>query len=407
LLLLLLFSAVFAGPSSAKIKPLDLTIAVPIVAMIVVAFLAVTNMLATSISDPKLEAWVKTEIREFVAALILIVLIMGFFISSNGISVALTGTTDYVNQSQSILDRWEGTFDDAYAGTIMAASRIRTAATFAPYINAPLWFVSISYSTNPLAGIAILLTTLTMATQGMTNAIFLTEAIRMLIIYMKIVGPKILLPLAFIFRMIPFSRKIGNTLIALAIAGMVFLPFSVILTENLNGTIPPTIRPNPHLSMTDMMKLVPEPLSAVTTVVEPFCQSMFQRTMLGMTDPGFSAVVCIPLLFSVYTIALYYPCFEFVWNVVYPLVTEILQLVMGITLIIWEATISALDANSSTNFANRVFDVLHPFLTNINNLVLLTYLDHILIMTVTVVGARSLSSALGGEWYMAGIQRLI
>jgi hypothetical protein len=43
----------------------------------------------------------------------------------------------------------------------------------------------------------------------------------------------------------------------------------------------------------------------------------------------------------------------------------------------------------------------------VSNLVLVGYLDFILIGLVTVSGAKSISAALGGEWYMAGIQRLI
>src|SRR5271157_2895424 len=90
LLLLLLLPIASASPA-VNIQPIDLTFAVPIIALIVVIFLAAINMLATSISDPKLEAWAKTEIREFIVALILIGLIMGLFIGTNAI------TPNYVN----------------------------------------------------------------------------------------------------------------------------------------------------------------------------------------------------------------------------------------------------------------------------------------------------------------------
>jgi hypothetical protein len=38
---------------------------------------------------------------------------------------------------------------------------------------------------------------------------------------------------------------------------------------------------------------------------------------------------------------------------------------------------------------------------------MLIYLDVVFIGLITISGARSHSAALGGEWYMAGIQRLI
>jgi hypothetical protein len=402
-LLLLLSQLSFAA---LKVAPLDLTFAVPVVGVIVIALLGATTMLASSISDPKLQAWVKTEIREFFAGAILIVIVMALFVSSSGVSIALTGTADYASASQAVLDKWLNKFDDAYAGSILAAARIRTAATFAPYMNAPTYFVSISYSTNPLSGIATVLVSLTMATQGLTNAIFLTEALRMLIIYMKIIGPKILLPLSFILRLVPFTRKTGNTMIALSLAGMVLLPYGVIAAEDLNSTLPPKVMPNAHLSSSALQELTPEPISLITWIVEPFCQSAFIRTMLGLTDPLFGAIVCLPLLFTPWTAAAFVPCQEFVANVVYPVITDIFQLVMAALLLTWEAYISAQNLIGE-GWAGRVFDAIHPFLVGINNLVLLTYLDHILILTITVAGARSISTALGGEWYMAGIQRLI
>jgi hypothetical protein len=50
---------------------------------------------------------------------------------------------------------------------------------------------------------------------------------------------------------------------------------------------------------------------------------------------------------------------------------------------------------------------LQPFLRDVSNLVMVIYLDIVFIIMVTIAGARSLSTVLGGEWYMAGIQRLI
>jgi hypothetical protein len=78
---------------------------------------------------------------------------------------------------------------------------------------------------------------------------------------------------------------------------------------------------------------------------------------------------------------------------------------MGGLLLIWTLYISAFGGGEI--YAKGAFDALYPFLKNVNNLVFMGYLDFILIAIVTVTGARSLSTALGGEWYMAGIQRLI
>lgn len=391
LLLFLIFPVVFAA------TPIDLTFAVPAIAVIVGIFLALSSMLATAISDPRLEAWVKIELRELAVALIVIGAITVFFIGSSGISIALTGTADYVTESQEILDSWIERYDSSFEYIIKAATRLRTAATYSPYLSIPLWFVSLSYSTNPLAGVAILLGTLNQAAQGLTNAIFISEGIRMLIAFLKVTVPKILLPLSFVIRLIPFTRRLGNTLIAISIAGILFLPFSVIVAGSLNGTINV---PNPRMNLNEL-----DANPWAMTVIEPFCEAAPIRFILSLNDLLFSIVVCLPLLLiPIVGPGLYAVCQPLVQYVVYPLIMVIFQVINTTLLIAWE---SVYEAGGDTAYANAVFDQVQPFLRDVNNLVLVGYLDFILIAVITIVGARSLSAALGGEWYMAGIQRLI
>ncbi len=390
-IMLLLLPAAFAA-----IAPLNLTFAVPLVALIVVIFIAAMNMLAHTISDPKLEAWAKTEVREFLAALILISILTGGVFALSGVSQALTGNPSYVTAATGVLDGWINKYDSSFKLLISAATSIRAAATYSPYLNVPIFYVSISYSTNPLAGIAIVLGTLSVASQALTNAIFLTEGIRLLIVFLQSVTPPILLPLAFILRLIPFSRRLGNTMIALALAGYVLLPFSVILADALNGTMDPI---NPTL---DVDKLNANP--AAMTIAEPLCESVFIRTILSLTDPLFAIVVCLPLyLIPIAGPGLFAACQPLVQYLIYPIINMVFQILMTLLMVGWEISVAA----GGCGYACTVFDTLRPFLSDVNNLVILTYLDMILISTVTVVGARSISGVLGGEWYMAGIQRLI
>jgi hypothetical protein len=379
-------------------SPVDLTFAVPVMAAVVAAFLGIANMLSHSISDPKLEAWVNTEMREFFAAVVLIVIITGSLIGSNGVAKALTGYDDFTGAAQGVVDGWLGTYDGAFEYIIKAAGRIRAAATYSPYLNIPIWYFSINYSTNTLGGIAIILGPLNMAAQGLTNAIYLSEGLRMLLVFLKIVVPHILLPIAFVTRLIPFSRKLGNTLIALSIAGIIFLPLSVIMASALNGTI---TMPVPTM---DLSRLDADPWAM--EFAEPLCESVPVRSLLFVTEQIFSAIVCLPLLLTPWTAGLYQaPCREpLMHQVVYPLIQLIFQIVSTVLLLIWEIAYSAGMAHT---YAEQVFGEVLGFLRAVNNLVVVAYIDFIMVGIITLTGARSLSSALGGEWYMAGIQRLI
>lgn len=395
---LALFLFVLMPLSSFAAYPLDLTYAVPGMAATVLAFLGIANMLSHSISDPKLDAWVNTEIREFLAAVILIVALTGALIGTNGIAKALTGEDTFVDTASGILDGWLGTYDNAFEYIIKAAGRIRAAATYSPYLNIPIWYFSINYSTNTLGGIAIILGPLNMAAQGLTNAIYLTEGLRMLLAFLKIVVPHVLLPIAFMARLIPFSRKLGNTLIAIAVAGIVFLPLSVIIASALNSTI---TMPNPSM---DLSKLDADPWAM--EFAEPLCESVPVRSLLFVTEQIFSAIVCLPLLLTPWTAGLYQaPCREpLMHQVVYPLIQLVFQIVSTVLLLIWEIAYSAGMAHT---YAEEVFGEVLGFLRAVNNLVVVAYIDFIIVGIITMTGARSLSSALGGEWYMAGVQRLI
>ncbi|MBI5228297.1 hypothetical protein HY988_06920 [Candidatus Micrarchaeota archaeon] len=396
--LLLSLIALSSISFAASPEPLNLTFAIPIVAVIVGIFLAIMTMFGNSLSNPRLDAWVKAELREYIAALILMVVIFASFVSSNAISVAVTGKSDYVKESASVIDNhWIAKYDEAYQYVIRAAAKIRVSATYSPYISLPLWYVSITYSTSPIAGIGVLLGPLSLATQGLTNAVFLAEALRLLVFFIDIsVGP-ILLPLSLIIRLIPFTRKVGNTLIAISLSAMILLPFSILFTDKLGDIINP-----PPAKIADLDALNSNPWAMVA--MEPSCSSIPIRVIMSLTDIGFAAIVCLPLLLAVFTAAAYPACVELVQNVVYPIILVVFQLVNSLLLIIWEIAFSAKLAG---DYANAVFDQLHPFLSAVNDLVLLAYLNFILIAIIVVTGARSISAALGGEWYMSGIQRLV
>jgi hypothetical protein len=395
---LALFILAIAPISFCAAEPIDLMFAVPVMAAVVAAFLGVANMFSHALSDPRLDAWVKTEMREYLAAFLLIAVTGIGVLGANGLAKALTGHDDFIGAALEIVDGWLGTYDGAFEDVIRAAGRIRSAATYSPYLNVPIWYFSLNYSTNSLGGIAIMLGPLNMAAQALTNSIYLAEGMRMLLVFLKIVVPHILLPLAFVTRLIPFSRRLGNTLIALSVAGVVFLPLSVIIADGLNSSI---TMPEPSIKLS---RLDANPWAMV--MAEPLCESVPVRSLLFVTEQIFSAIVCLPLLFTPWTIGLYQaPCREpLMHQVVYPLIQLVFQVVNTVLLLIWEIVYSAGGAES---YAADVFSEVLKFLRAVNNLVMVAYIDFILIGIITMTGARSLASALGGEWYMAGVQRLL
>jgi len=123
----------------------DLGILIPITAITVMVILALIYMLSHMLMIPMLDAWAKTEIREVIAGMVLAVVVYAMLFSVNNIATALTGENDYLGGAEKIVDKILKGYDQTYYDIIRAGKRIRSAATYSPYINVPLWYVSISY----------------------------------------------------------------------------------------------------------------------------------------------------------------------------------------------------------------------------------------------------------------------
>ncbi len=390
---------------------IDFMPAVPLVAITVVIFLAMGQMMAGALQNPRLQAWTKTELRELLGGVILIVIIYSAFVLSQNISIAVTGDMDYmevaINIVESTLTDGSQGYDRAFSDLIRAAAKVRAGATYAPHLSIPLWVVVLTYSTNPYAGIVPILNSLGMGAQALTNAVFLYEGLLLLLKFAAVTVPSVLLPFAFCARLIPFTRKIGNTLIAISLAAVVLLPFSIILMGEINDNI--IDYPQASISSRGIDGLDANPWSMI--IAEPFCSSDVMRIMFGLTDIGFAYLVCLPLLLSGVGAAAYPACTNTVQYTIYPLISNIFYIAHAIILGIWIVWAEIVEQGAGLGlgglWAERVFETIYPFLTEVNNLVLLAYIEFILIATITFTGAKSISTALGGEWYMAGLQRMI
>jgi len=397
--LIILLLLMLTGMSCAA--SVDFTYVIPVTVVLVAIFLASMKMLASAISSTAMEAWVKAELRELIAGVILVAIIYAFFITSRSATSAITGSGDYITTSVKIMNdlltNSTTGYDRAMEDIIRAGTRIRAAASYAPYMSIPVYIGGITYSTSPLAGVGILFSSLSSATQGLANIIFLYEGIMLLLRFSYTAVPAVLLPVSLSLRLVPFTRKTGNTLIAACLGIMVLLPFSVIFVDQMNKLI---TYPQAYLSTRSLEFLDPE--ADAMTVLEPLCESMVIRTMLSLNDQLFSMIVCLPFGgIPIVGAAMYASCQSLVQYVVYPIIMIGTQVVYDATLLSWTI------GGEGASYAGFAFSVLYRFLAEVNNLVLLGYIDSLAIAIITISGTRSISVALGGEWYLGGIQRLI
>ena len=367
----------------------DLQFALPTVILIMVILLSLVFMLSRTLSMPQLQAWVKTEIRELIIAAILFIAIYGLFSGINPLVYTLTGEEDYYQAAKSVSQDMLFRGTEAYKDVMEANHYLGIISGFYATTSLSLWYAGVTSSGSPYAGFSIFMTPLSMAAQGLTNVVYIYSAISLFLDFFLDVGIK-LLPLAFIFRFIPFTRKAGTTLIALVIGASILFPASVVFVGMFHDTIEIE---TPHLSKKALSDFKGDLPTLDTLCKEPILRILF--VLLG--ELVMTLVICLPLA----AFGLYEPCEKWMTLLVYPLLVFIYQLCYSLAIggFIWglwpESSVSAIH--------NSLID----FMVQVNNLVVVTYIDVILIGIITYIGTKSISSALGGEYLLPAVQKLI
>lgn len=394
-LTLLIFLILFLLPSVISAQNL-FQIALPATAIIVVTILAILYMAAKVLSLPQLDSWVRLEIREVVVAAILIVAVETIFFAEKNVTQILTGNEGYIDVARSHLDGILQIHKTAFNSMIMAGSKITALAGHSYNMPIPAWFFSFSYGITPSAGFSALLSPITVAAQGAANAMFIYKTMAVVLEFFNAVIPTVILPLGFILRIIPFSRQLGNTLIALAIGAFVMYPFSIIIVMTAH-TLPGFAFPEPKLTSREIAQLsvkIPFPMKEM-------CENEFARGFTLFNEVGWG--ITLATLFSIPCVVGYAACWSAWYPIIayiyYPLVTTAFQVTMGYEIITGD--------KDNQRDPGDLFDIVHGFLKDVNNLIVISYVDVLLVAIITVVGTKSISSAIGGESYLMGVQRLI
>jgi len=374
-----------------------LQLVLPATVMIVVIVLAILWMISDTLNMPQMRAWVKIEIRELiVAAILLAVIYSAFFIQKSVVGLISGQGEGYIdvakNSLNSILEIHKSAFNDL----IIISSKITSLSGYGYNYPIPVWFFSFSYTRSSFAGASAILSPVTVAAQGEAGALFIYKSMSVFLTFFDSTIFSIILPLGFILRIIPFSRQLGTTVIALSLGAVVIYPFSLIIMKNAHS-LPGFNLPHPQLSAESIDTLtvtIPAPM-------KQFCELAFARYFIGFSELGWSLLIC-PIYAAACSVG-YAACFSACWTmintIIYPIVVLAFQIVMGSAILITDL--------ATSKSPDTIFNIVNTFLRDVNNLVVLSYIDVIVVAIITIIGVKSISTALGGESYLVGIQRLV
>ena len=391
-------SLIFAQDSFTSIAQLSL----PLVLTAMIALLAIMYALSQSLHLPQLHSWVKTEIREFIVAAILFVIVLGIINGVAGTLIqVLTGESDYQTAARAYTSDMFTRAYNANHDLIRLYHAVGMRAGFSANLAIPLFYSALTTSGAPYAGYGSFFTFLSQASNDITNMLFVYSALNVLLDFFASPNFTNLIYLAFAFRFIPFTRQLGSTLIALVLGASILFPGVIVLVATLDNPI--TI-PAPLVSPAIFSGTASSPGLEMTLPVGSgvICQSFGVRFLIGnFGELGFALPPCLVVLAiswitggSVFT-----ACMNLLMGVVYPIVS------FGIA-VGWGASIVPILFGSAPNLSS-IYNLLYPFLLDINHLVVVTYVEIILISILTVIGVKSISAALGGEYMLPGVQKLV
>lgn len=368
----------------------------PAIIVIVIMVLAIMWMIAEPLNLPQLKAWVKLEIRELIIAAILIGIIYSAFFAERTITKVLTGVDGYVGVARGTLNNLLQKHENVFKDIIILSSKMTSLSGYSFNYGVPIGiWASFSFPKPTLTGASAILGPITFAAQAEANAILLYKAMVVFLDFFESTILSVILPLGFVLRVIPFSRQLGNTLIALSLGAIVLYPFSLILISKAHE-LPGFSLPAADLSDNDVESLevtIPAPLKQM-------CEASFARYFIGLNEIGWGLLIAIPVCAGPQFAACFPPLFSAIANFWYPWIVNFgLQITMSNVLLITQA-ITEISANT-------IFTITNDFLMDVTNLIVISIIDVLVIAIITIIGTKSISAALGGEAYLIGIQRLV
>lgn len=385
----------------------------PAILLLVVMILVAMTMLSTALSMPQLEAWAKVEIRELISSVIIIIFVMAavggtdlaaarllssFSTGAEGVGGCEKDST-LSAYAVCLVNNMIAPLDGAYQDAIKVSHYISLISGYSFTYPVSMYVFSFSYMEAPYSAYGSLLSALYQAAGALVNAILTYNTIILFLGFFAFASLQ-LLPLAFALRVIPFTRSVGTTLIALCIAGYVIFPFSVVLVSEMHDVVVD------KTGLLDNIRLSDSVFSKMKLHIpgnfDDVCKGWI-KDFASLPGEAWGVAICTPLcLAQLFAYAeCWLTCWNYVAGVFYPTAVNYGQTIYGFMFLMSNLTMQ------SAGGIGAIYQSLYPYYSAINNAVMLSYAEVIVISTLTYVGAKSVSSALGGEYYLPGMQRLI
>lgn len=261
---------------------------------IAAAFLGLAYMAAKLLGLQVLDAWVKIELKELAASVLIAFFCIAFIAAVNGAAQFLSGesgATDIVSSAQQFLH--EEVYDSGRTIYLRLAEFYFNAARLASYTytygtGIPT-VISWSSSESPAAGLGPLVGEVGQAMDGVANLMLLAASEASFLEFFRNAAT-VMLPVGIFLRSFSFTRKIGGVVLAAVISTAVIYPSSFMLAKGVYDVY------LPDLQNTASGIAVGEP-AGDPPAISVVCSSGMQFFVAGPIpflggEEGWSLVVC-------------------------------------------------------------------------------------------------------------------
>ena len=377
-------------------------------AVIVSAVLiALAYMTAKVLELQVLEAWVKIEMSELVASVVIALFCIALIASVNAAARFLSGECAQADAMAAangfIINKW---YEDGRIIYMKLADAYFNSAKISSYswtAGSSVGVASASTSETPAGGLSGLVAQEGQGMDTVANFMLLAATQSAFLLFFQ-AAAVIMLPAGIFLRTFVFTRKIGGVVLAAVIASAVIYPASTLLAGEIYGNFEPDMMDN---YAAKIQTSSPGNPPSVDMVCSPFMKAIVDSPVPFIGGgTGWKVVLCLP--FGLQT---WCPPCQVYYQFCNRLVPYLFMTVKSLyPLIAWESMLKPYiyDQASTPELLEGHYDPIAKYaLPAVAMYSVLSLVNFLVPLIISVVMLRNLATAFGGEPQLYGLSKLV
>jgi len=201
---------------------------------IAISIVGLAYMVGEFLNSPQLKAWVKSELYEVGISILIVALCVAGIALMDTLMSSLTGGHDAFAKADMFFGTLQARLTQIYLNLMKYEVIMGVFSTFGVSVPFPEpYLISIIVGYTPLASLSLLVEAHTMLVDFIGVAFSLVLGQQMLLDFIKENMLKVFLPMGVLFRAFPFTRRMGSSIIAIAVVAYMVYPLTVMLDQEI------------------------------------------------------------------------------------------------------------------------------------------------------------------------------